>query len=754
MIGKEMHCRWAGPGVVNSLIVFFLLLPMASTGQHDQQPWRLNADSLQQLLKTKLPDTSRINVLVKLSHVYQLRDNRKGLEAAQEAYEISKKIGSKKNMARSCYNMGYCHEYLSEYDKSLVFFNKAYELYEELGMKREMGMTLNGIGLVYSDRGDYARALDAQLKSIKLYEEINDLKNVGSNYHNIGKLYHHQKNYDKALEYFNKAIDQYQVTNNKSYLANSLSGVGSVYVAKKDYAKAEECFLKALEIKKALNDKKGISSALNNLAIVNFQTGRPEKTLDYFLQSMALKQDLGDQSGVVLTMGNIGSLYNHMDQPGKAVEYYTRAIALAKEINDRDELMEMYLNIAQSYEKLNEHAKALESYKLHLVLKDSIFNVQNSKQIAEMQAKYDTEKKEREILMLTSEKEIQHLLAVKQKAELDNQEIRLREQTLLNGMKEDELQKQRLTLESNAKEVELLRKNEQVQNLELRKKQVQVYSISGGLALLLLLSAVVLRGYRQKQKANRMLAEQNEKIAMQKTLIEEKNKDIVDSIQYAKRIQDAILPPDNLTKSLLPDSFILYKPKDIVAGDFYWIDTRDELVRVVCSNALNRTVKEFGITDPGKILDKVRELVIETFEKSESEVKDGMDISLCALNKAKGELLWAGANNSLWIISDGKLKEIKPDKQPVGVGVASKRFTTHSLEVKKGDIIYLFTDGFADQFGGPDGKKFKSSGLKKLLLSMHQQPVPEQRRALQDSFDSWKGNLEQVDDVCIIGVRL
>jgi serine phosphatase RsbU (regulator of sigma subunit)/tetratricopeptide (TPR) repeat protein len=769
--GNHEHCRRVklARAITALVSAFMLLLPMPARSQGSS--WTFKADSLNQVLKAKLPDSSRINALVALSQVYQLKDNRKALAAAQEAYEISKKIGSKKSMASSCYSLGYCHEYLSEYDKSLAFFKQAYDLYEELGMKMEMGMTLNGIGVVYSDRGDYARALDAQLKSIQLYEEIKDMRNVSSNYHNIGKIYHHQKNFDKAQEYFNKAIAQYEVTNNKSYLANSLSGLGSVYVAKKDYARGEECFLKALEIKKALNDKKGISSALNNLAVVNFQTGRPEKTLEYFLQSMALKDEMGDKSGVVLTMGNIGSLYNHMNQPEKAVEYYDRAIALAKVINDKDELMEMYLNIASTYETLNEPAKALENYKLHLAIKDSIFNFQNSRQIAEMQTKYDTERKEKEILMLTTEKEIQHLLAVKQKAELANQESKLREQTLLNELREDEIYRQRLTLESNEKKVELLKKNEQVQNLELKKKQIQVYSFSAGLALLFLLSVVVLRGYRQKQKANRKLAEQNEKIALQKALIEDKNKDIVDSIQYAKRIQDAILPPENLVRRFLPDSFILYRPKDIVAGDFYWMDVKDGLVlfaaadctghgvpgamvSVVCSNALNRTVKEFGITDPGKILDKVRELVIQTFEKSESEVKDGMDISLCALDKASGQLLWAGANSPLWIVSEGQLNEIKPDKQPVGVGVASKSFSTHKVEVRKGDLVYLFTDGFADQFGGAEGKKFKSANLKKLVMAVHEQPVELQRQALLASFEAWKGPLEQVDDVCIIGVRI
>ncbi|MBA2611719.1 MAG: SpoIIE family protein phosphatase [Bacteroidetes bacterium] len=276
--------------------------------------------------------------------------------------------------------------------------------------------------------------------------------------------------------------------------------------------------------------------------------------------------------------------------------------------------------------------------------------------------------------------------------------------------------------------------------------------------------------------------------------LEEKNKEILDSINYAKRLQDAILPSEKLWLSYLPNSFVFYKPKDIVAGDFYWIEKVSQkslvdsqqpediilfaaadctghgvpgaLVSVVCSNALNRTVKEFNITEPGKILDKVRELVIETFEKSENEVKDGMDISLCALNIKTLQLKWAGANNPLWYLQspleevgeqrpgDSVMSEIKADKQPIGKYADEKPFTTHTIQLKKGDIIYVFTDGYADQFGGPKGKKFKYKQLLELLVSSKNKQLSDQKNILGSTFKNWRAALDQVDDVCIIGVRL
>ena len=260
-------------------------------------------------------------------------------------------------------------------------------------------------------------------------------------------------------------------------------------------------------------------------------------------------------------------------------------------------------------------------------------------------------------------------------------------------------------------------------------------------------------------------------IEEQKELVEEKQKDILDSITYAKRLQDAILPPVSFIKKFLPDSFLVYKPKDIVAGDFYWMERSDDniliaaadctghgvpgaLVSVVCSNALNRTVKEFHITEPGKILDKVRDLVLETFEKSESNVQDGMDISLCCITTKTKEVQWSGAYNSLWYIQKGEIKEVAADKQPIGKNNRPEPFNTHKLNLQKGDTLYLFTDGYADQFGGPKGKKFKYKQMEELLLANASKPMDEQKDVLENTLEKWKGTLEQVDDILIIGIRV
>lgn len=268
----------------------------------------------------------------------------------------------------------------------------------------------------------------------------------------------------------------------------------------------------------------------------------------------------------------------------------------------------------------------------------------------------------------------------------------------------------------------------------------------------------------------------NHEIISQKHIVDEKNKEILDSITYAKRIQTAILPPAKLVKEYLTDSFILYLPKDIVAGDFYWMDTFNgnngekwilfaaadctghgvpgAMISVVCHNCLNRAVRERGLYLPGEILDAAREMIVNEFMKGDEEVKDGMDISLCALDYEGQRLLWSGANNPLWILREDKFIEYKPNKQPVGLHFENSKFTSHEILIQKGDQIYIFTDGFQDQFGGEKGKKFKASNLKELILKIKDLPMERKKDELKDQLFLWKGELEQVDDITIIGLKI
>jgi serine phosphatase RsbU (regulator of sigma subunit) len=276
---------------------------------------------------------------------------------------------------------------------------------------------------------------------------------------------------------------------------------------------------------------------------------------------------------------------------------------------------------------------------------------------------------------------------------------------------------------------------------------------------------------QKNKKANRIISAQKKEVEYKNHIIEEKQTEILASITYAKRLQDAILPAKEYIHQYLPDNFILYKPKDIVAGDFYWMEHIDNItfiaaadstghgvpgamVSVVCSNAMNRAVKEFDLRETGTILDKTRELVLETFAKSTTDVKDGMDISLLSINRITKEVSWSGANNQLWFTENGKIIGIKANKQPIGKVDNPKPFTTHHIDYSKGTLFYLLTDGYPDQFGGINGKKFKYKQLEELLTTISSLNLQEQSEILDQKFEEWRGNLEQVDDVTIVAVKL
>lgn len=287
----------------------------------------------------------------------------------------------------------------------------------------------------------------------------------------------------------------------------------------------------------------------------------------------------------------------------------------------------------------------------------------------------------------------------------------------------------------------------------------------------ILISATI-RDVSYEKDIEKALTKAKEDAEKTNRMLEIKNKEIIQSIEYALKIQTAILPPRKIVQQYLEDSFILYKPKDIVAGDFYWMEIVDDLVlfaacdctghgvpgalvSLICHNSLNRAVREFGLLQPAAILDKTCEILVESFSKSEEGISDGMDISLCAFNPKTKILEWAGAHNDLWLYKEGKLIETKADKQHIGLNESRKPFTNHALKLNDTDTIYLFTDGFADQFGGEiREKKLTKKRFKELLSSVQHLSMFEQGIALDNFLTEYKRELEQIDDVLIIGMKV
>jgi len=554
-------------------------------------------------------------------------------------------------------------------------------------------------------------------------------------------------NKNQSIEYLLKALKIAKEIGDKEMEANYLHNIGIFYYSENQPDTAIYYFNLTLKIQKQLENKRGISEVLSGLGTIYIDTKKFPQALSYLQQSLEICKELNDKTGIIFTLINIGQIYFQQTDYSLSIEYYLQSLSIAKEIGSIDSEQSTCLLLAEVYSKINDYKNAFLYQQLYAQLKDTLFNNESQKALAEMGTKYENEKKEKQI------------------------------------------------------EIQDLKITQQV--MELNKKQIVIYAVLGGLILVLLLVVVIFRSYRLKKKAhevitikNEELGQANEEISAQRdeieaqrdilseknTLLFEQKKGITDSINYAKRIQQAVLPSGNYANNILGDHFILFKPKDIVSGDFYWGTRVNEWLIVTVADCtghgvpgafmsmlgvsfLNEIIRKKEITKASEVLDNLRESLIEALQQKgqTGEQKDGMDIVLCAINITSNELQFSGANNPLYIIRNSNLKpldkknileEILPDKQPVGIYQNMKPFTNHVVPLNKGDCIYFCSDGYKDQFGGTKNKKFMAKQLKQLLTDNCLLTMKEQKEVLDTTFENWKGKHEQIDDVTILGLKI
>lgn len=730
-------------------------------------------EELKKQLSQDIHDTTRLNLLIDISNecdydeisfyaskAVKLADSLKSLKKYDDKYLLFKK-------ATAINNLAFLYHNGSQYEKAKEAYELSLDIFEQIKDTNGIIMSYNNISMLLKDMGKIDLTLEYLDKAHYYSELINNIDMLHMTYTNYSAIYIRTGLIVKALEYSYKGLKIQEQIGDDYGKGYALNNIGSLFYMQKDYENAKIYFYKSLELRQKNNDQIGIAAVLNNLSKTYGQLGDKEKSEEYLFKCLEKRKEIKNPEGIAQSYSNIGEFYFDQGDFTKAKGYYDKAIDIRKKIGEAEGLSNSYANmstllfaqgkykeseryalmsfkisedlgftndieetskvLSDIYEKIGDYRKAFDFYKLHNELKDSLFNQETQKSLLSKQINYEYEKKKlKDSLEFAREQEIKDLAIAKQEAQL---------------------------------------KQEKTQRLAL-------YS---GLFIIVIFSGFVYNRFRMSQNQKKIIELQKVEVEQQKEVVEEKNREIMDSIHYAKRIQAAILPPDKSVKELLPNSFVLYKPKDIVAGDFYWMESKDDvvlfaaadctghgvpgaMVSVVCNNGLNRSVREHGLTVPGEILNKTREIVIAEFEKSEDDVKDGMDIALCSLKQEdRGwKLQYAGANNPLWLIRDdiNEIMEIKADKQPIGKFAEQKPYTTHTIELQKGDTIYVFSDGYADQFGGEKGKKFKSANFKKLLLSIQPENMETQKQIINNTFEDWKGGIEQIDDVCVIGIRV
>jgi serine phosphatase RsbU (regulator of sigma subunit) len=689
------------------IVVFFLGLLQVSAQRGTRY-----ADSIIRILPQIKDDTARISALNEIAFEFAGSSPVAARDYAQQAMLLSEKTDSDAGRFQAGNVIGLSYYHSAVYDSALIWFRKCQTLAEKMQDKRKLSASLNNIGLVHDDRAEYSEALQYYFRSLSAIEGDPHSRQEAGTINNIALIYQTQGNYDQALLYHEKALKIKEALGNQRAIGNSLHNLGLVYKLKGNYAKSLEYYQKALAVRKKAKDDGGVALTLNNIGSVYEAQEQYSIALPYFLEALRMREELKDEYNLAITLFSLGTNYCNRGDYTEGYKYLDRAMEISKRIGARELLKYGYENLAAFAYKQGDFQKAFDYQKSFIAVKDSILNADTKKQMNELQTRFHAEQQKREI--------------------------------------------------------ELLSKNNTIAELQNHRNRLFILALSAGILLAIALSFLMLSRYRHKKKANEELAHRNAEITMQK-------KEITDSINYAKRIQESILPPQAHWDKMLPDSFIFYRPKDIVSGDFYWAEQRNDLVcfaavdctghgvpgalmSVVGFNLLTQAVNELGLTKPSDILKHLDAGVTKTLRQSDgmNGVKDGMDLSLCTLNRRTGELQYAGAFNSLYYVSGGILNEIKADKYPIGVNPEGHvdEYTNHSLRLKPGDCVYLFSDGYADQFGGPKGKKFKYNQLKELLFRIHTLPMKDQKAALASEFDGWKGQLEQIDDVVVLGVRI
>lgn len=701
-------------------------------------------------------------------------ENNKALKECQTALKFSNIEGMEIFRSESFNVIGLIYIELNNYELSIENFNKSISIRRKINDLKGIAGSLNNIGIIYYNKHDYENAIDYFKKSLKISEENNDKDFASNTLNNIGVINRIKGDYVEAIKYYNKSIQLNIERGKEKEISTSLSNIGAIHLNQGNVDKAIEYFEKCLKIEQSQNKRKNIANTLNNIALCYKRKGLETKSIEYHKQAQNIFEEIDDKNGIAMVLNNLGAMEQDigdslidtnrnlaLEYYNKAMSYYKESEKLSNEINDMPSIALNEHNLGYIYLRLADYKKAIEKGESAKTINLSIGA------IADLERDYD--------LLYEAYKGDGNF---KKSLEMYEQFI-LIEDSIKSEEFHFEVERQEYEFEFQKKQE--LAKIEQSKKDELaiennKRKNIILWSGSGFTLLIILFSLFIAKRLKHTQKQNEIIQQQSLVVKKQKTKVidaykalELKNKEVVDSIIYANRIQTAILPREKMIKETLKDAFIIFKPKDIVAGDFYWIEKKNDsilfaaadstghgvpgaIVSVICNYALNRSLKEFGLSKPSDILDKTREIVVSEFERSDEDVKDGMDIALCSLKDNK--LSYSGANNPLWIIRDKKVIVVPADRQPIGKTENQKPFKNNELDVKSGDTLYIFSDGFSDQFGGDKGKKLKVQPFKNLLLSVQNESMYQQKKIIEEFFEKWKGSNEQVDDVCVIGFRI
>ncbi|MFP4555548.1 MAG: tetratricopeptide repeat protein [Bacteroidales bacterium] len=736
--------------IILSILFFLLLIFSDAFGKK-------NPDSLLLKLEFEQPDSTRLELLIELSKYYN-KDSRyleKCEEILEQALLIAAKESNQTALSRVYHSYGVLYRNIAEYNKALGHHNKSLQHAQEANNIPLIASAYNSIGVVYRRMDNHPRATQYHLLGLKAAETAKDTFNIAVSLNSLGNIYSLNGQYNEAFSYFKRALDLARIMNNTLGQAINYNNIGEVYEFMGVMDSAYVYYNKSLKANKSIESQKGIAISYNAIGKILLHYGKVKEAYNLFNQALRIDKKLGDKKFITDTYINISRALIELNKLDEAEECANKGIEIAKEIGSIIHTQWAYENLSRIYSKRSKPDTAFYFYRRASVFKDSLLNEKNARAIAMMEVMFETEKKEGEIQLLKQTKKI------------------------------------------NEKEL-------------ARQKVIRNFYLFGFVFAIILLFSVIY-ALNIKRKANKVLAtqkaeiekshsqlsiqqkeiiSQKEEIEKQRNNIEQKNSHlenayrviegyiskITDSIRYAERIQTAILPPLSMAKEHFSDSFYLYKPKDFVSGDFYWLTNKNgkliiaaadctghgvpgAFMSIIGMDLLSQAVNQQNITEPAQILDFLNLELRNKLRKEEEEeliLKDSMDIAILTINANDKSIQYSGALIPITIIRNGEIIGNKPDFRSIGTSAKlfNRPFTQKTIDIEKGDWIYLYTDGFMDQFGGDDKKKYNRRRFYKTLTSIYKYSGKKQKNELNRIFSEWKGNNEQIDDVLVLGLKV
>jgi serine phosphatase RsbU (regulator of sigma subunit) len=614
--------------------------------------------------------------------------------------DSAKKVVLYQDLAHNYYDNGL-------FERSVHFNKKGLALATEL--HDTSAMILFNVRLVngYSNLGAKAQKLEVSFNGLRLSELKKDAINICRFYRILGEAFWREGDDHKSIEYYTKAL---QIAINRKdtvEIAGIYNNLGLTCRSLQKYDAASEYYFKSIELGQQKKDDNILSKTFNNLAYLRYLKKDILGALEYYKLSLKHAESAKDEFQIGLVYGNIGSMYVALKKYDEAKKYLDRSLEITIKIHDVEGQAENYFNLSKLCDTVKDHKGSLINFK----------------KFHDLTLKLEKENKERDLKREEAKREFENELS--------------------------DIQKQQ-----ELKDV--------LARTEKEKSQHITLAIAIGFFLVLILLIIIFNRFKVSQ-AQKVVIED------QKKLVDEKQKEILDSIHYAKRIQSTLLAHTDFVNEHVPNNFIYFQPKDIVSGDFYWATKHNDLFYLaVCDSTghgvpgafmsllnigfLSEAINEKNIAEPGAVFDHVRQRLIAGISKEGQ--KDGFDGILLCIDRSNGKFTYVGANNAPLLVRNGLPIELETNKMPVGIGERTEKFKQVEIQIQQDDILYLYTDGFADQFGGEKGKKFKHSELVKLLVSICSLPLQEQKEKLERSFNEWKNTLEQLDDVLVVGIKI